>query len=103
MDADETDTPETLVSLVEAATALGLRPATVKQYILRGHLAAIRVPRGNRTRLFVTPAELKRYRRTSLGGQGWTTRRGSAPPAPPSPSPTQIASAHDVAVPSPCA
>jgi len=78
MDADQTDTPETLVSLVEAATALGLRPATVKQYILRGQLAAIRVPRGNRTRLFVTSAELERYRRASLGGQGWTKRRECA-------------------------
>jgi len=95
--AAETDAPETLVSLVEAATALGLRPATVKQYILRGQLAAIRVPRGNTTRLFVTSAELERYRRASLGGQGWVNRRGPAPPAPPSPSPTQIASAHDVA------
>jgi len=75
MDADETDAQETLLSLTEAAAALGLRPATVKQYILRGQLAAIRVPHGHATRLYVAPAEIDRYRRASLGAQGWTTRR----------------------------
>ncbi len=78
MNADETDAQGTLLSLRDAATALGLRPATVKQYILRGQLAAVRVPCGHATRLFVAPAELERYRRASLGGQGWDKRRGPA-------------------------
>ncbi len=81
MDADETDAPETLLSLRDAA-ARGLRSATVKQYILRGQLAAVRVPCGHATRLFVAPAELERYRRASLGTQGWDDRRRHAPPAP---------------------
>jgi len=83
MDADETDAPETLLSLHDAAAALGLRPATVKQYILRGQLAAVRVPCGNATRLYVAPSEIDRYRRASLGAQGWDKRRGPAPPASP--------------------
>jgi len=83
MDADETDAPETLLSLRDAAAALGLRPATVKQYILRGQLAAVRVPCGNATRLYVAPSEIDRYRRESLGVQGWDKRRGPAPPASP--------------------
>ena len=81
MDADETDAPETLLSLRDAA-ARGLRSATVKQYILRGQLATVRVPCGHATRLFVAPAELERYRRASLGTQGWDDRRRHAPPAP---------------------
>jgi len=82
MDADETNAPETLLSLRDAAAALGLRPATVKQYILRSQLAAVRVPCGHATRLFVAPADLERYRRVSLGTQGWDDRRRHAPPAP---------------------
>ncbi len=82
MDADETDAPETLLSLRDAAAALGLRPATVKQDILRGQLTAIRLPHGATTRLYVAPAELERYRRASLGGQGWTNRRKHATPVP---------------------
>ncbi len=74
MDADETDAPETLLSL-RAAAALGLRPATVKQYILRGQLAAVRLPHGATTRLFVTPTERERYRQESFGAQGWDKRR----------------------------
>ncbi len=81
MDADETDAPETLLSLRDAA-ARGLRSATVKQDILRGQLAAVRVPCGHATRLFVAPAERERYRRASLGTQGWDDRRRHAPPAP---------------------
>ncbi len=83
MDADETDAPETLLSLRAAAAALGLRPATVKQYILRGQLAAVRLPHGATTRLFVTPTERERYRRASLGAQGWHKRRArvTEPPA----------------------
>ena len=81
MDADETDAPETLLSLRDAA-ARGLRSATVKQYILRGQLAAVRVPCDHATRLFVAPAERERYRRASLGSQGWDDRRRHAPPAP---------------------
>ncbi len=80
MNADETDEQGTMLSLAEAAAALGLRSATVKQYILRGRLAAVRVPRSNTTRLYVAPAELERYRRASLGAQGWDKRRGPAPP-----------------------
>jgi len=81
MDTDETDAPETLLSLRDAAAALGLRPATVKQYILRGQLAAVRGPCGHATRLYVAPSEIDRYRRASLGAQGWDKRRGPAPPA----------------------
>ncbi len=44
MNADKTDEQGTLLSLRDTAAALGLRPATVKQYILRGRLAAVRVP-----------------------------------------------------------
>jgi len=76
MDTDKTDAPETLLSLRDAAAALGLRPATVKQYILRGHLAALRVPQGNAIRLFVAQAEIDRYRQESLG-KGWDKRRGA--------------------------
>ena len=75
MDADETDAPETLLSL-RAAAARGLRSATVKQYILRGQLAAVRVPCGHATRLFVAPAELERYRRASLGAPGASAGAG---------------------------
>ncbi len=82
MNADESDEQGTLLSLRDAAAALGLRPATVKQYILRGQLAALRVPQGNATRLYVAPSEIDRYRRESLGAQGWDKRRGPAPPAP---------------------
>ncbi len=60
-----------------------MRPATVKQYILRGHLAAVRLPHGHATRLFITLAELERYRRASLGTQGWDKRRRHTPSAPP--------------------
>ena len=68
MDATETDTQGALPSLRDATTALGLRPAIVKQDILRGQPSAVRVPRGATTRLFVAPAALERYRRASLGG-----------------------------------
>ncbi len=61
-----------------SALGLGLRPATVKQYILRGQLAAIRVPQGNATRFYVAPADIERYRRASLGAQGWDKRRKHA-------------------------
>jgi len=71
MNADETDAPETLLSLRDVVTALGLRPATVKQYILRGQLAALRLPHGHATHLFGTLAELERYRQESLGARGW--------------------------------
>ncbi len=83
MDATETDTQGPLIPLRDAAAALGLRPATVKQYILRGQLAAVRVPCGHATRLYVAPAELERYRRASLGAQGWDKRRRHGPSAPP--------------------
>ncbi len=83
MDADETDAQGTLLNLRDAAAALGLRPATVKQYILRGQLAALRIPQGHATRLYVAQAEIDRYRRASLGAQGWDKRRGPAPPASP--------------------
>ncbi len=81
MNADETDAQGTLLSLRDAATALGLRPATVKQYIQKGQLAAVRVPCGNAPRLYVAPSEIDRYRRASLGAQGWDKRRGPVPPA----------------------
>jgi len=83
MNAHETDAPGTLLSLRDAAAALGLRPATIKQYILRGQLAAVRLPCGNATRLFVARAEIARYRRESLGTQGWTTRRARVAAGPP--------------------
>ncbi len=34
MDPHDTTAPDSLLSVAEAAAALGLRPATVKQYIL---------------------------------------------------------------------
>jgi len=68
-----------LLSLKDAAAALGLRPATVKQYIQKGQLAAVRIPCGNAIRLFVARAEIERYRHASLGGQGWTNRREQTP------------------------
>ena len=86
MDANETDKTDeqgTLLSLRHAAAALGLRPATVKQYILRGQLAALRIPQGHATRLYVAQAEIDRYRRASLGAQGWTTRRARVAQRPP--------------------
>ncbi len=83
MDAHETDAPETLLSLRDAAAALGLRPATIKQYILRGQLAAVRVPYGNATRLYVAHVEIDCYRCASLGTKGWDKRRRHAPSAPP--------------------
>jgi len=64
MDAHETDT---LPSLRAAAAALGLRPATVKQDIQQGQLAALRVPSGHATRLYVAHVEIDRYRCASLG------------------------------------
>jgi hypothetical protein len=79
MNADETNEQGTLLSLRDAATALGLRPATVKQYILRGQLAAVRVPHGHATRLSVAQAEIDRYRHASLGAQGWHKRRERLP------------------------
>ncbi len=79
MDAVETDAQGTLLNLRDAAAALGLRPATIKQYILRGQLAAIRVPHGHATRLYVAQAEIDRYRRASLGAQGWHKRRERLP------------------------
>jgi len=79
MNADETTEQGTLLSLRDAATALGLRPATVKQYILRGQLAAVRVPHGHATRLSVAQAEIDRYRHASLGAQGWHKRRERLP------------------------
>ena len=78
MNADETAAQGTLLSLHDAATALGLRPATVKQYILRGQLTAVRISRGAATRLFVTQDEIDRYRHASLGAQGWHKRRARA-------------------------
>jgi hypothetical protein len=77
MNADETDAPETLLSL-RAAAALGLRPATVKQDILRSLRAAGRLPHGAITRLFVTPTERERYRQESFGAQGWDKRGETA-------------------------
>jgi len=83
MNADETDEQGTLLSLRDAAAALGLRPATVKQYILRGQLAAVHVPHGATTRLSVAQAEIDRYRRASLGAQGWHKRRARVTGPPP--------------------
>jgi len=80
-ETDETDARATLLGLKDAAAALGLRPTTIKQYIQKGQLTAVRVPCGNATRLFVARAEIERYRHASLGGQGWTNRRAHMPPA----------------------
>ncbi len=84
--ATELTAHESLLRLAEAAAALGLRPATIKQYIQKGQLAAVRVPCGKATRLFIASAEIDRYRRTSLGGQGWPTRRARTAHAPASPA-----------------
>ena len=86
MDADETAEAAaqgTVLSLVEAAAALGLRPATVTQDILHGQLAAIRLPHGHATRLCVAQAEIDRYRRASRGAQGWHKRRARVTGPPP--------------------
>jgi len=64
----DTTAPDTLLSVSEAATTLGLRPATVEQYIQKGQLAAVRVPCGKAIRIFVAHAEIDRYRHASLGG-----------------------------------
>ncbi len=63
----DTTTPDTLLSVSEAATTLGLHPATVEQYIHKGQLAAVRLPHGHATRLFVAHTEIDRYRHASLG------------------------------------
>jgi len=68
-------TLDTLLSVTEAAAALGLRPATVKQYILTERLAGVRVPWGRRVRLCVPRGDIARYRRDSLGGKGWDKRK----------------------------
>ncbi len=83
MDTAETDIQGALLSLRDAATALGLRPATVKQYIQKGQLAAIRLPHGTATRLYVAQAEIDRYRHASLGAQGWHKRRARVAERPP--------------------
>jgi hypothetical protein len=75
MDTGDTTTPGTLLSVPEAAAALGLRPATIKDYILTERLAGVRVPYGHTVRLFVPPAEVERYRHDALGGKGWDKRR----------------------------
>ncbi len=80
MDADETNMQGALLSVKDAATALGLRPATVTQDILRGQLTAVRLPHGHATCLFVAHAAIDRYRRASLGSQGWTNRRAALSP-----------------------
>ena len=75
MDADNPIAPDTLLSVTEGAAALGLRPATIKDYILTERLAGVRVPYGHTVRLFVPPAEVERYRHDALGGKGWDKRR----------------------------
>ncbi len=74
MDPHDTTAPDSLLSVAEAAAALGLRPAIVKQYILTERLASVRVPRGHRTRVFVPRADVERYRHDALGGKGWDKR-----------------------------
>jgi len=71
LDPHDTTAPDTLLSVSEAAATLGLRPTTVEQYIQKGQLAAVRLPHGHVTRLFVAHTEIERYRHASLGGQGW--------------------------------
>jgi len=78
MDTAENDARDTLLSLPEAAAALGLRRATITQDIQTGQLTAVRVPCGHAIRLFIAPAEIARYRAASLGGQSWIKRRMSA-------------------------
>jgi len=75
MDTDDPTTPDTLLSVAEAAAALGLRPATIKQYIQTGKLAAVRLPQGQRARVFIPRADITRYRRDSLGSKGWDKRK----------------------------
>ncbi len=77
----DANAPDTLLCLRDAAP-LGLRPATVKQDIQKGQLAAVRVLYGHATRLYVTHVEIDRYRCASLGAQGWDKRRRHAPSAP---------------------
>ena len=80
----DTTASDTLLSVSEAATTLGLRPATVEQYIQKGQLAAVRVPCGKAIRIFVAHAEIDRYRHASLGGLG------GLPPGAPGGSPPHI-------------
>jgi len=75
MDTDDPTTPGTLLSVSEAAAALGLRPATIKDYILTARLAGVRLPYGHTVRLFVPRTEVERYRQDSLGGKGWDKRK----------------------------
>ncbi len=75
MDTDDPTDQDTLLSVSEAAAALGLRPATIKDYILTERLAGVRLPRGHRVHLFVPRAEVERYRHDALGGIGWDKRR----------------------------
>ena len=56
-----------------------IRPREV--LLVDDDLAARRVPHGTATRLYVTYSEIARYRRESLGTQGWDKRRRHAPPA----------------------
>jgi hypothetical protein len=77
MDADDPAALDTLLSVTAAAAALGLRPATMKQYILTERLAGVRVPWGHRVRLCVPRADIARYRRDSLGGKVWDKRKDS--------------------------
>ena len=51
------------MTLTEAATLLGLAPATLRGQIRRGALRAVKVGRD----WSVTPREVERYRRESLG------------------------------------
>lgn len=57
------------MTLAEAAALLGLSPATLRGQVRRGALKATKRGRD----WHVTPAEVARYRRESLG----TRRRGS--------------------------
>jgi len=78
----DANAPDTLLSLRDAAAPLGRRPATVTQDIQKGQLAAVRVPYGHATRLYVAHVEIDRYRCASLGAQGWDKRGKHEPSVP---------------------
>ena len=54
------------MTLADAATSLGVTPATLRQQIAAGKLHAVKHGRDH----WVTEGEVERYRRESLGRKG---------------------------------
>jgi hypothetical protein len=67
MAPDKTEaTEQPLLSLAQAALELGLSPGTLRNQVLSGKLKAVKLG----SDWLVTPAEVERYRQTSLGRRG---------------------------------